>query len=53
MGQSPAQSHTTLRTVAEHQELILDALRPLPPYDQPLLDALGLVAAEDLSLIHI
>src|SRR3954470_7959303 len=37
-----------LRTVAEHQQAILDSLRPLPPYDQPLLDALGLVAAEDV-----
>ena len=33
----------------EHQQAILDALRPLPPYDQPLLDALGLVAAEDVT----
>ena len=39
---------TTLRTVAEHQDQILDSLRPLAPYDQPLLDALGLVAAEDV-----
>ena len=39
---------TTLRTVAEHQDHILDSLRPLAPYDQPLLDALGLVAAEDV-----
>jgi molybdopterin molybdotransferase len=38
----------SLRSVAEHQQAILDALRPLPPYDQPLLDALGLVAAEDV-----
>jgi molybdopterin molybdotransferase len=38
-----------LRTVHEHQQAILDALRPLPPYDQPLLDALGLVAAEDVT----
>jgi molybdopterin molybdotransferase len=37
-----------LRTVAEHQQQILDALRPLPPYEQPLLDALGLVVAEDV-----
>ena len=38
-----------LRTVSEHQEAVLDALRPLPPYDQPLLDALQLVAAEDVT----
>jgi len=36
------------RSVAEHQQRILDSLGPLPPYDQPLLDALGLVAAEDV-----
>jgi molybdopterin molybdotransferase len=38
-----------LRSVAEHLEAILDSLRPLPPYDQPLLDALGLVAAADVT----
>ena len=38
-----------MRTVAEHQQQILDALRPLPPYEQPLLDALGLVVAEDVT----
>jgi molybdopterin molybdotransferase len=43
-----AQSHDQLRSVAEHQQAVLDALRPLPPYEQPLLDALGLVAAEDV-----
>jgi molybdopterin molybdotransferase len=43
-----ADPQPALRSVAEHQGAILDALRPLPPYDQPLLDALGLVAAEDV-----
>ncbi len=38
-----------LSTVDEHVERILDALRPLPPYDQPLLEALGLPACEDVS----
>jgi molybdopterin molybdotransferase len=38
----------TLRSVTEHQTEILDSLRPLPPYEQPLLDALGLVAAADV-----
>jgi molybdopterin molybdotransferase len=38
-----------LRSVADHQQHILDSLRPLPPYDQPLLEALGLVAAEDVT----
>jgi molybdopterin molybdotransferase len=37
-----------LRSVDEHQQQILDSLRPLPPYEQPLLDALGLVAAADV-----
>ena len=48
MAQSSVQPPTTLRTVAEHQDQILDSLSPLAPYDQPLLDALGLVAAEDV-----
>ena len=38
-----------LRTVTDHLQHVLDALRPLPAYDQPLLDALGLVAAEDVT----
>lgn len=29
-------------TVEEHLRRILDAIEPLPPYDQPLLEALGL-----------
>ncbi len=29
-------------TVAEHLERVLDGVEPLPPYDQPLLEALGL-----------
>ena len=37
-----------LRSVSEHQQEILHSLRPLPPYEQPLLDALGLVAAADV-----
>ncbi len=49
MGHSAHDHHNDLRTVEEHQESILDALRPLPPYDQPLLDALDLVAAEDVT----
>jgi len=47
MAESPVSQ--ALRSVADHQQHILDSLRPLPPYDQPLLDALGLVAAEDVT----
>ena len=37
-----------LSTVDEHVERILEALEPLPPYDQPLLEALGLPVCEDI-----
>ena len=37
-------------TVEEHVARILAAVEPLPPYDQPLLDALGLPVCEDVSL---
>ncbi len=36
-------------TVDEHVERILAALTPLQPYDQPLLEALGLPVCEDIS----
>ena len=36
-------------TVDEHVERILGALTPLQPYDQPLLEALGLPVCEDIS----
>ena len=45
---SMADPSQSLRSVDEHQQLILDSLRPLPPYDQPLLDALGLCVAADV-----
>ena len=35
-------------TVEEHVERILDAVEPLPPYDQPLLEALGLPVCEQI-----
>jgi molybdopterin molybdotransferase len=35
-------------TVEEHLERILESLTPLPPYDQPLLEALGLPVCEDI-----
>ncbi len=36
-------------SVDEHVERILAALTPLQPYDQPLLEALGLPVCEDIS----
>ena len=38
-----------MSTVDEHVERILSALLPLPPYDQPLLEALGLPVCEDIT----
>jgi molybdopterin molybdotransferase len=38
-----------MSSVDEHVERILDALVPLPPYDQPLLEALGLPVCEAIS----
>jgi molybdopterin molybdotransferase len=37
-----------MRSVDEHLGKILDRVSPLPPYDQPLLEALGLPIAEDV-----
>src|SRR4051812_22779063 len=37
-----------LSTVDEHVERVVEALRPLAPYDQPLLEALGLPVCEDI-----
>src|SRR3954452_9346446 len=37
-----------LSTVDEHVERVVDALQPLEPYDQPLLEALGLPVCEDI-----
>ncbi len=34
-------------SVEEHLARVLDAVAPLPPYDQPLLEALGLPMVED------
>jgi molybdopterin molybdotransferase len=36
-------------TVDEHVDRILEALHPLPPYDQPLLEALGLPVCEHIT----
>ncbi|WP_148613820.1 gephyrin-like molybdotransferase Glp [Nocardioides rubriscoriae] len=37
-----------LRTVDEHVAVILDAVDPLPDFQQPLMDALDLACAEDV-----
>ena len=37
-----------MRSVEEHLAAILDLVRPLPPYEQPLLEALGLPICEDV-----
>ena len=42
-------SETPLTPVDQHLKRILDAIEPLPPYDQPLLEAMGLPIAEDVS----
>ena len=44
----PAQEMAELVSVEEHLERILAAVAPLPDFPQPLLDALGLPAAEDV-----
>ncbi|HEU4515504.1 MAG TPA: gephyrin-like molybdotransferase Glp [Nocardioidaceae bacterium] len=36
-------------TVDEHIERILEVVDPLPPYDQPLLEALGLPVSEQIA----
>lgn len=38
-----------MRSVEEHLAAILDTVDPLPPYEQPLLEALGLPICEDVS----
>jgi molybdopterin molybdotransferase len=38
-----------MSTVDEHVERIVESLLPLQPYDQPLLEALGLPVCEDIS----
>ena len=38
-----------LSSVDEHVDRIVDSLLPLHPYDQPLLEALGLPVCEDIS----
>jgi len=38
-----------LSSVDEHVERIVSSIEPLPPYDQPLLEALGLPVCEDIA----
>src|SRR3990170_1625551 len=45
---TPAADGRTI-TVDEHVERILEMLVPLEPYDQPLLDAMGLPVCEDIT----
>jgi molybdopterin molybdotransferase len=37
-----------LISVEEHRDRILATIEPLPPFDQPLMEAFGLAAAEDV-----
>ncbi len=45
---APAMPSDRLSTVDEHVERIVEALVPLEPYDQPLLESLGLPVCEDV-----
>src|SRR6476619_4037114 len=38
-----------MRSVDEHLDRILDVVAPLPPYEQPLLEALGLPICTDVT----
>ncbi|MBA2774385.1 MAG: molybdopterin molybdotransferase MoeA, partial [Nocardioidaceae bacterium] len=38
-----------MRSVEEHLGTILDTVDPLPPYEQPLLEAIGLPICEDVA----
>ncbi len=38
-----------MRSVDEHLSTILDTVEPLPPYETPLLDAVGLPICEDIT----
>jgi molybdopterin molybdotransferase len=46
---APLMPTDRLSTVDEHVERIVESLLPLQPYDQPLLEALGLPVCEDIS----
>jgi molybdopterin molybdotransferase len=48
MAFTPDSSGTPL-TVAEHLRRVLDSVDPLPAYEQPLLDALGLPVCQQIS----
>jgi len=49
MASDTAAVTATPRPVDEHLRLILELVSPLQPYDQPLLEAQGLPAAEDVD----
>lgn len=38
-----------MRSVDEHLSTVLEAVAPLPPYEQPLLEAVGLPICEDIT----
>jgi molybdopterin molybdotransferase len=38
-----------MRSVDEHLSTIMDVVAPLPPYEQPLLEALGLPVCEEIT----
>ncbi len=44
----PSMPTDRLSTVDEHVERIVEAIEPLPPYDQPLLEALNLPVCENI-----
>lgn len=44
----PLSNGDQLASVDEHRERILETIEPLPAFDQPLMEAFGLAAAEDV-----
>ena len=38
-----------MRSVEEHLTQILELVEPLPPYEQPLLEAIGLPICQDIT----
>ncbi len=46
---APLMPGDRMSTVDEHVERVLESLVPLPPYDQPLLEAMGLPVCEDIT----
>ncbi len=48
MSAEPARDASGPRSVDDHLAAVLDSVSPLPPYEQPLLDAVGLPLCEDV-----